>query len=77
MTTAGDIWIMDANGANKTALTSDNADEIRPIFSRDGSLVIFTTELALDQDIYTVLPDGSGRQAIADTANTIQNVRAF
>lgn len=77
MTTAGDIWIMDANGANKTALTSNNANEIRPIFSRDGSLVIFTTELALDQDIYTVLPDGTGRQAIADTANSIQNVRAF
>jgi len=38
----GDIWIMDADGSNKTRLTSSPEMEYAPCFSPDGSQIIYS-----------------------------------
>lgn len=56
---AGDIWITDRSGANPRRLTSDPADERRPHFSPDGTMIAFTAEYGGNTDVY-VIPAGGG-----------------
>lgn len=60
---ADEIWVMDADGTDKTALvTSADGGGSQPAWSPDGSRLAF----ARSGDIWTVAADGSDPQKVAD-----------
>ncbi|MCI0445525.1 hypothetical protein L0152_20215, partial [bacterium] len=70
-----EIWIMNANGTNKTQLTNTNAPITgRPRFSPSGDKVVFYSTMwyANGTDslqIYTMNPDGSGLDTVTTSGN--------
>ena len=53
-TYAGDIWIANRDGSNPRRLTSSPADEMRPRFSPDGSMIAFSANLDGNYDVFVV-----------------------
>lgn len=58
-TYAGDLWIAAPDGANPRRLTSHPADEVRPVFSPDGSMVAFSANYDGNYDVF-VMPAAGG-----------------
>lgn len=56
---AGDLWIAARDGSHPRRLTSDPADERRPHFSPDGTLIAFTAAYGGNADVY-VIPAAGG-----------------
>lgn len=67
----GDIWVMDADGANPVNLTPDPLpgvwDERRPAWSPDGARIAYATNAAGNADIWTMRADGSDARQLTDT----------
>ncbi|MBN1200562.1 MAG: PD40 domain-containing protein [Anaerolineae bacterium] len=55
-----EIYTMDAAGANIRQLTFNSADDIRPVWSPDGTRIAFHSDLDGDSEIYVMNSDGSG-----------------
>ncbi len=51
---AGDIWIVDRKGGDARRLTSSPGTESSPLFSPDGSQIVFTGEYDGNTDVYLV-----------------------
>ena len=72
---ATDIWVIDAQGGQPTALTSDPENEFSPFWLLDGSRLVFAvfdfrTEIGPYQGtLISVLPDGSDRKDLAPVAD--------
>jgi TolB protein len=61
-----DIWIMDADGANQRALTTDQTwSELSPTWSPDGTLIAFAGNASDGFGIYVMNADGTGIRRIA------------
>ena len=54
------LWIHDLQRGTRTPLTSGNASNIRALWSRDGTRIIFGSNRGGDWDIYSQTADGSG-----------------
>ena len=69
--TAGEqLWVMDADGAHRHAVTdipNDGIGGFSPDWSPDGATIAFEVFDGRSWDIYTVHPDGTGLQPLADT----------
>ncbi len=64
-----DIWVMDADGSNKTRLTTTDAQETWPAWSPDGTKIAYTSNLDDPfQDIYVMDADGSNQTRLTTTA---------
>ena len=62
-----DIWVMDADGGNKTQLTNTPRREEVPAWTADGRIV-FCGQVAGDNwDIYLMNADGSGLQQLTSS----------
>jgi Tol biopolymer transport system component len=66
-----EIWIMDADGSNKDALTDNDDNDERPAISSDAQKVAFQAYRAGDGavdswEIYKMNADGSGQTALTD-----------
>lgn len=63
-----DIYVMDADGSNKTRVTDNNAANFAPFFHPDGKRIIFASNIAdpmsRNFDIYMVNIDGTGLERI-------------
>jgi len=57
-----DIWIMDADGSDKTALTDTGFEMSRPVWWPDGSKILFDN--ADESNLSTIKPDGSNLKNI-------------
>ena len=55
-----DIFVMNQNGTNQTALTSDPADDWLPDISPDGTKIAFHSNRAGNNDIRIMNVDGTG-----------------
>ena len=59
---SGDIWIMNADGSDKTALTDTGFEMLRPVWWPDGSKILFDN--ADESNLSTIKPDGSNLKNI-------------
>lgn len=55
-----DIWIYDLRRGTGSRLTFDSADDSNPVWVRDGSQILFTSNHAGQDDIYEKAADGLG-----------------
>ncbi|RLE36167.1 MAG: hypothetical protein DRJ61_01420 [Acidobacteria bacterium] len=66
----GKIFVVDADGSNLVALTSDDAfDDRQPNWSPAGDRILFQRHVpdSEDWDLWTVHPDGTGLEVVNDT----------
>ena len=54
-----DLWIHDLQRGTRSPLTSGNASNLRPLWSRDGRRIVFASNRGGDWDIYSQPADGS------------------
>jgi Tol biopolymer transport system component len=54
-----DLWIHDLQRGTRIPLTTGNASNLRPLWSRDGTRIIFISNRGGDWDIYSQPADGS------------------
>ena len=57
------IWVMNANGSNKTQVTSGGTDG-QPAWSPYGSKLIFNTNRDGNEELYVAASDGTGQQRL-------------
>lgn len=57
-TYSGDIWLAERDGSNPRRLTSHPADEMRPRFSPDGSMIAYSANVDGNYDVYVISIDG-------------------
>lgn len=57
---AGDLWIVDSQGGVARRLTSHEASDRRPVFSRDGSTIAFASSRSGSTQVWT-MPVTGGR----------------
>src|SRR5205823_10298834 len=60
-----DIFVMNADGSNVTQLTSNPFDEYLPLFSPDGSRIVFARCGFICQ-VVVINADGSGERVVID-----------
>ncbi len=65
------IWTIGADGTNKRQLTSDNARDMDPNWSREGTWVAFVRGATEHPRIWAVRADGSGAERVAPAGNDI------
>jgi dipeptidyl aminopeptidase/acylaminoacyl peptidase len=69
-----DIWVMEANGANRVNLThSTGVYETSPEFSPDGTKIVYVSA-GTNNDIWVMNANGSGQTQLTETAPPTQNV---
>jgi Tol biopolymer transport system component len=58
-----DIWIMDADGSNRTQLTFEECNQASPTYNSDGSKILYASgeDGGSDYDIWIMDADGSNR----------------
>ena len=73
-TSGTDLWVMDANGANKTNITNDNGTgDIQPAFSPDGNRIVFVrSENSLPTRLFTI-PKGGGTATLLHAETAVDN----
>ena len=64
-----ELYVMAADGSNQVRLTDNDAEDVEPTWSPDGTQIAFTSSRAGNPDIYVVAADGSDeRQLTTDPA---------
>src|SRR6185503_7516515 len=59
-----DLWIVDVERGVRTRFTFDKADDIAPVWSRDGTRVMFTSNRAGHFDLYERAASGIGPETL-------------
>ncbi|MEJ7742640.1 MAG: hypothetical protein WKF73_08905 [Nocardioidaceae bacterium] len=62
-----DIWVMNADGTNKVALT-DTGNDGAPVWSPDGSQIAFVSDRDGNPEIFVMNADGSNQRQLTFTA---------
>jgi serine/threonine protein kinase/Tol biopolymer transport system component len=57
---ARDLWVFDLKRGTNSRLTFDPADELAPLWSHDGSQIMFSSEIKGSRDIYQKAASGLG-----------------
>lgn len=65
----GEIFVMDANGSNKTNLTDHVADDVEPAWSPDGDQIAFSSDRSGNYEIYVMdFPGGGNVRQVTNNA---------
>ena len=63
-----DVWVMDADGSNKTRITNNGAANFGPFFHPSGEKIIFSSNMhdprGRDFDLYLINADGTGLERV-------------
>ena len=54
----GDIWTVSSTGGNAQRLTVHDAEDIRPYFSPDGSMILFSSRRFNNWDVFIIPVEG-------------------
>ena len=73
----GDIYVMDINGGNATALMTDIAWQMQPKFSPDGKYIAFTSDEDGGDNLWIMNRDGSNAKAISTETFRLLNSPAW
>lgn len=57
-----DIYLMDADGSNQTALSINSNADLQPVISNDGTQIAFISDRGGDSEVYKVNIDENGRR---------------
>jgi TolB protein len=71
-----DIWVMQADGAHPTKLTSNGANNTDPVWSPDGRTIAFVSSKNGNKDIWLMNADGTGQRKVY-TSNLYANSPSF
>lgn len=61
-----EIWTMRADGTDLRQLTRNDANDVQPAWSPDGSRLAFSSGRGDDAQIYVMMADGSGLRRVTD-----------
>ena len=64
------IWLMDSNGTNQVALTTNPASDSYPDLSNDGSKIVFVSDRDGNPEIYSMNAAGSFQTRLTSNAAT-------
>ncbi|MDA2930287.1 hypothetical protein MYX84_10115 [Acidobacteria bacterium AH-259-O06] len=64
-----DIWLFDLIRGTASRFTFDPADDVNPVWSQDGSRIVFTSNRKGVRDIYQKMADGTGEDEILLESN--------
>jgi TolB protein len=68
-----ELWIMDADGGNRRAITDNGAANFAPFFHPDGERIVFSSNLhnpgGRDFELYLVRTDGTGLERVTHHAD--------
>jgi TolB protein len=53
-----DVYVMDADGSNRSRITSDPAEDVSPAWAPTGDRIAFVSERHHNADLYVIDPDG-------------------
>ena len=62
-----EIFVMDANGGNRTQITNDPDDDEEPLWSPDGSKILFSSPRSGSWQLYTMSPTGDNLSQLTAT----------
>jgi TolB protein len=62
-----DIYTMNADGSDVKQLTTDPGFDAEPMWSPDGSRILFITDRLTNFEIFSINPDGSGEMNISNS----------
>jgi len=69
------LWILDLKRGTASRLTFDSADEFNPIWSGDGSHILFSSALKGNRDLYEKAASGLGEsEPVFESTNQQKNV---
>ena len=64
----GDLWILDLTRRVRTRLTFHPADDYAPIWSPDGTRILFSSQRSGAGDMYSKLASGTGGEELVETS---------
>ncbi|HVE65611.1 MAG TPA: protein kinase, partial [Thermoanaerobaculia bacterium] len=64
----GDLWIHDLSRRVRTRLTFNPADDFAPIWSPDGTRIVFSSQRSGAGDLYWKLASGTGEEELLETS---------
>jgi serine/threonine protein kinase len=68
-----DIWLIDLARAVKSRFTFDPADDFNPVWSRDGSLLFFTSDRKGQRDIFQKKVNAAEEEQLVYTSPELKN----
>jgi Tol biopolymer transport system component len=71
--TNGEIYVMDANGANAVRLTAVSGDDLEAAFSPDGSKIAFRSERDGNAEIYVMDSNGANQTRVTFDGTGVTN----
>ena len=63
---ASQIWVMDADGSDQTAVTTGRVSDFNPVWSPDGQQIAFDRVMHGNSDIWVMNADGSGQTDVTN-----------
>ena len=64
----GDLWIHDLSRRVRARLTFNPADDVAPIWSPDGTRIVFSSQRSGAGDLYMKLASGTGAEELLETS---------
>ena len=61
-----DVYVMDADGSNRSRVTSDPAEDVSPAWAPTGDRIAFVSERRNNVDLYVIDPEGTHEVRLTD-----------
>jgi TolB protein len=68
-----ELFVVDADGTNLTALTTNRVEDVLPAWSPDGATIAFASERHGNWDVYLMNPDGTNQRRLTRSRAPDQN----
>ena len=66
----GDVYVINADGSERTRLTNNPAEDFDPVWSPDGTQIAFRSHRDGDEEVYLMNADGSNQINLSNASGT-------